>query len=478
MRVTIRKFNESDIINKINWINNPENNRFLHYDLPLEYNKTLRWFENNKSRTDRYDAVIEFKGIPVGLIGLLSIDDINKKAEYYIAVGDTQYKSKGIAYEASILLLKLAFVTFKLEKVYLYTEVDNVIAQHLFRKIGFREEGIIKKDLFYKGKFIDRMIFSIKKEEYFKKENISPIDYLGILKNNQLYCKREDLLGYCFGGNKARKGKLFFDEIDKGEYDCVVTYGSSHSNHCRIVANMAASRGIPCYIVSPLEICDETFNSKFMDIFNAKIIKVPVTKVHEVIEEKIQLLKYNGYKPYFIPGGGHGNIGTQAYVNCFDEILQYELCNNIHFDYIFFASGTGTTQAGLVCGKFINKTNHRIVGISIARKNPYGRNVVIDSIREYARERAVDFDEVSLEQEVLFIDDYIGHGYAQDSEEIRKIILNILIKYGLTLDSTYTGKAFWGMKQYIKQFSITEKNILFIHTGGTPLFFDDIRSFE
>ena len=43
--ISIRKFNENDIHNKIKWINDSKNNKYLHYDLPLEYDKTLKWFE-------------------------------------------------------------------------------------------------------------------------------------------------------------------------------------------------------------------------------------------------------------------------------------------------------------------------------------------------------------------------------------------------------------------------------------------------
>ena len=67
---------------------------------------------------------------------------------------------------------------------------------------------------------------------------------------NNIYVKRDDLIPYSFGGNKARKGFLFFEEIDKGEFDCVVTYGSSHSNHCRVISNMAAARNMPCYLIA------------------------------------------------------------------------------------------------------------------------------------------------------------------------------------------------------------------------------------
>lgn len=69
--------------------------------------------------------------------------------------------------------------------------------------------------------------------------------------------------------------------------------------------------------------------------------------------------------------------------------MENEQKHSIHFDYIFFASGTGTTQAGLVCGQIMNHDKRNIIGISIARKNPRGRDVVIKSIREYL----VDYDE-------------------------------------------------------------------------------------
>ena len=35
------------------------------------------------------------------------------------------------------------------------------------------------------------------------------------------------------------------------------------------------------------------------------------------------------------------------------EILRQKNNEGIHFDYVFHASGTGTTQAGLVCGKYL-----------------------------------------------------------------------------------------------------------------------------
>lgn len=299
----------------------------------------------------------------------------------------------------------------------------------------------------------------------------SPITDLGEYKGNHLFVKREDLIPFSFGGNKARKAQLFFQEIDKGNYDCVVTYGSSSSNHCRVVANECCRCGMGCYIIAPQEASDPTFNWQMMKIFGAEITTVPVSEVHDTIERKVEELKTAGKYPYFIEGGGHGNIGTEAYVQCYEEIRGYEREEDIHFDYIFFASGTGTTHAGLVCGQLLAGDKRQIVGISIARKNPRGRDVVIQSIRDYLDGRVSEED---IQTATVFIDEYT-FGYGKDDKRVAETIETVLKTFGIPLDATYTGKAFMGMTEYISQLEIKSKDILFIHTGGTPLFFDTLN---
>ena len=166
VQILIRKFDKKDIANKVKWINDPLNNTYLHYDLPLEESKTEIWFENNKDRSDRYDAVIEADGMPVGLIGLLGIDFKNLKAEYYVCLGEQSYKGKGIASKASIQLLEYAFYELNLNKVYLYTEYDNLNAQRLFEKLGFEKEGLMKEDLIHNGRKVDRFFYGITKQLY------------------------------------------------------------------------------------------------------------------------------------------------------------------------------------------------------------------------------------------------------------------------------------------------------------------------
>ena len=298
----------------------------------------------------------------------------------------------------------------------------------------------------------------------------TPIQKISQLLDNCLYIKRDDLVPFSFGGNKARKAIYFFEEILNGGFDTVVTYGSSSSNHCRVIANSCAKYGLKCLIISPEENYCETYNSKLVQKFGAEIIKAPLDEISQTIDATMKKLSENS-NPYFIQGGGHGNLGTKAYVDAYAEICDYEKENKIYFDYIFHASGTGTTQAGLVCGATLkNDYNRKIVGISIARKNPHGKQIVEQSVEEYLK--SVNYN--GAKADVIFDDSYICGGYGNYNEQILNCIDEVMALEGTPLNRTYSGKAFWGMQEYIKKENITNKNILFINTGGSPLFFDDL----
>ena len=99
---------------------------------------------------------------------MLSIDQKNKKAEYYIAMGEPNLKGKGISTKASKLILKYGFNELKLNRIYLFTEVENVPAQKLFEKVGFVKEGCIRSDISSHGRFVDRFVYGIICDEYLK----------------------------------------------------------------------------------------------------------------------------------------------------------------------------------------------------------------------------------------------------------------------------------------------------------------------
>lgn len=305
-------------------------------------------------------------------------------------------------------------------------------------------------------------------EKGFDQTPVEPLS--GDYGNNHFFMKRDDMIPFSFGGNKARKAAEFYKEIKKSSADVVMTYGSNSSNHCRITANMAAAMGLSCHIISPVENREILYNTRLVEEFGAVIETCPVTQVAGTIENRKAVYAAEGKIPYFITGGGHGNPGTESYVKAYREIESYEKENRIYFDYIFHASGTGATQAGLVCGKLLSGDKKRkIVGISIAREEERGRQVVKESIGEYLGR---DFERLYQEEDLIFTGAFRLGGYGQYNEEVVETIRKVMKLDGIPMDATYVGKAFRGMCRYLEENDITGENVLFIHTGGTPLFFD------
>ena len=81
-------------------------------------------------------------------------------------MGETAYKGKGVAKEASRLILSYGFGKLGLNRIYLFTEVENEDAQKLFERVGFVREGILRNDIISHGKYVDRIVYSILREDW------------------------------------------------------------------------------------------------------------------------------------------------------------------------------------------------------------------------------------------------------------------------------------------------------------------------
>ena len=166
--VTIRKFEFEDIPYKIDWINNSDNNQYLFYDLPLEYDKTVEWFNKNKDNPNRFDAVIEYNGKPVGLVGIINIDYVNQKGENYIVIGDTSYKRKGIATKAGLLNMAYAFYSIGLNKLYGFIEAGNIASIKQCKKRGGHIEGYLRDNNYKNNHFVDTFVVGYFKGMYWE----------------------------------------------------------------------------------------------------------------------------------------------------------------------------------------------------------------------------------------------------------------------------------------------------------------------
>ena len=264
------------------------------------------------------------------------------------------------------------------------------------------------------------------------------------------------------GGSKARKIAPFLKEAKLDACDSIVTAGAANSNHAKVVALACAERGWKCTIVVHDKEDYSKGNLLLMKLAGAKLVFTALAEVGSVMDSEMESFRCSGNNPYYIYGGGHGLPGYIAFYNAAKDFVASN--PGFHPDYVVHASGTGGTQAGLTVGfnEFSPKT--KVVGVSVARNEQRGYNVVRQSCEKLSLH--LGLESVSSEK-ISFKDDWVGKGYGATYPELMQTIKTFATNYGLITDPTYTGKALHGLKNMIDSGEIPAgSNVLFWHTGG------------
>ncbi len=280
-----------------------------------------------------------------------------------------------------------------------------------------------------------------------------------------IHVKRDDLYPVSGGGNKGRKMRCFLERVAQQQANALVSCGAMQSNHARVVALTAAACGWPCRLIlhgNAEDLNNPTGNLLLMMLTGAIITVTEPNHVGKELEKAMATFRAAGLNPYEIPGGGHALEGSLAYAEAVDELAQ-QWERGSPPDGIVLASGTGTTQAGLMAGVERQGWSTRVIGISVARENPRGSRIVGESYQELRDHFGLKGSGLPVE----FLDDYVGDGYEKADAEVLETIRRVARQTGILLDPTYTGKAYHGMLDLIEKSNIQENaHIVFWHTGG------------
>jgi len=299
---------------------------------------------------------------------------------------------------------------------------------------------------------------------YYFKTPLEKANNLSKLLGINLFIKRDDLFPSLEGGNKARKLNYIINNSVKKNYNAIVTAGSVNSNHLRATSLMAARLGWESILLihDPVPAKIEG-NLKIISLTDACLKFINRNDLEEEKRKAIEELKRKGKKPLWIYGGGHCLEGVIAYYDAVIEIKKQ--LGKIIPEFVIVASGTGTTQAGLIVGFNKFYPNCKVLGVSVSYPAYKGRAIVsetIDRFNNYIK------DNGKLKYEIYFDDEFIGkEGYGKSYDDIYKIIKTAAKTEGLILDPIYTGKAFYALTKYVENgFIPLNSNVIFWHTGG------------
>lgn len=287
------------------------------------------------------------------------------------------------------------------------------------------------------------------------------------LDGMQVKLVRDDIFPFVGGGSKARKAVAYEEFLREGGYNAIVTCGGIQSNHNRAMALMCARNGWKCHLCiqgSEERFLQEKGNALCDRLSGAECELICPEDTAVAMDRAMEHLRKEGWKPYYVIGGGHNLPGGTCFVEAVEDLKRQ--CDERAWkpDYIFHASGTGSTQAGIAVGlDKVGWTDVKLVGISVARQQERGKQVIVEFANMLAKHYGLPQD---YEQKILFTADYLMGGYEQFVPEMKDYLSGVMARTGVLFDTTYSGKGFWGMMQEVKRLGLQNKKILFWHTGG------------
>lgn len=266
------------------------------------------------------------------------------------------------------------------------------------------------------------------------------------LNGHTIVIKREDLIHPIVSGNKFRKLKYVFKEIESLSNSTVLTFGGAFSNHLAAVAAAGKLANIQTIgIVRGEEWGNKIASSSTLSYCSDQGMKIHcVSRTMYDLKEASELV--HNLKSFYlnlriIPEGG---TETLAVKGC-EEILQKE---DEHFDVICSSVGTGGTLAGLINSSVFSQV---VIGFN-ALKNPEVEN----QISQYTEKQNWRIEA-----------HYTFGGYAKVNDTLISFMNSFYQQYKIPLDPIYTGKLLFGIFDLIKQNKWQwGKKILIIHTGG------------
>jgi D-cysteine desulfhydrase family pyridoxal phosphate-dependent enzyme len=288
----------------------------------------------------------------------------------------------------------------------------------------------------------------------------------------RIYLKRDDLTGLAFGGNKARKLEFVLaDAIARGA-TVVVTEGSVQSNHARLTAAAATVAGLKSVLVlDALHGADVQGNLLLDRLMGVDVRIVPDARARaETVTAVVEELRSNGEAPYAIPTGASVPLGALGYVAFVLELTKQLFEIGESPSRLYFASGSGGTQSGIMVGARAFNASFVPVGVSDGDPAAMMRERWLPLVTATAE--LVDLEATFDGDDFVIEDRFYGAGYGEPTAAGLDAIGLLARTEAIFLEPVYTGKAMAAMLAHIRDGAFSpDESIVFLHTGGGPSLF-------
>jgi len=292
-----------------------------------------------------------------------------------------------------------------------------------------------------------------------------------------IYMKRDDLTGknvgkgfHLYGGNKPRKLEFLLADASKKGAKLIITYGCAGSNHALATAVYAKELGFRSILMLKNQPNSYIVRHNLLldNYCNAQIKFFPNNKVRSAAAEEILA---NDKQAYLIPTGGSTSIGVLGFVNAaFELAAQIKNGEIKEPDFIYVATGTCATTAGLLLGFKAAGIKSKIVAVCVEpeeEKDEFLLNIkmLFGQTNELLNKADSSFAVFDFpDNELILNKKFCGTEYGlymPETVEAIKVFKNIET---IKLEGTYSAKPIAAIMDDATAGTIKDRTVLFWNT--------------
>jgi D-cysteine desulfhydrase len=280
--------------------------------------------------------------------------------------------------------------------------------------------------------------------------------------------KHDDLSSKLYGGNKIRKLEYILHRAKDRGAERVATFGTVASNHALATALYATELNFKCTCLLSHQ---------------SKTAKAPLA-LNMHLRNRTEIVRFGGARrsrintmrkylqnrrTWVIPMGGSSWLGVIGFVNAGLEVAAQIDSAGIDIpDRLYVANGTMGTAAGLALGLALANIPTEIHAIRVSHEliaNPTAMQRLINKTAAMMNrlDPTIPAD-IAARTKLRFRDEFFAGGYAQSNPETDRAIEFGREEIGLTLDTTYSGKAMAAMLHDLSRDELAGTKMMFWNT--------------
>lgn len=159
--VTLRAMGPDDADALWRWNHDPDVMRWMHADHPQSPATVRRWLED-RPRNTYGDVLLGIEVRDGPLIGLVRLHGAAPElgcAEIDIYLGE--HRGRGHGTDAMRTACRYGFERMRLHRITLTVVAENLAAHHVYRKLGFVDEGRLREAFRRDGRWLDKITMGL-----------------------------------------------------------------------------------------------------------------------------------------------------------------------------------------------------------------------------------------------------------------------------------------------------------------------------